>query len=51
MSATVLGSPKANLGNVKEKILISYGSEKNLNAIKPMEKKETPNRVTKSEEL
>ena len=40
MSANLLGSPKANIG--KEKVLISYGSEKNLNSIKPMDKKETP---------
>lgn len=33
-SAKLLGSPKANIG--KEKILISYGSEKNLNVIKPI---------------
>ena len=40
LSATALGSPKANL--VKQKVLISYGSEKNLNAIKPIEKQQTP---------
>ena len=34
ISATGLTSPKAN--QMKEKVLISYGSEKNLNAIKPI---------------
>jgi len=33
-------SPKAALN--KEKLLISYGSEKNLGNIKPVEKKYTP---------
>lgn len=37
MSANLLGSPKANVG--KDKVLITYGSEKNLNAIKPIERK------------
>jgi hypothetical protein len=50
MAATQLGSPKAAFQ--KEKVLISYGSEKNLNNIKPLERKETPRRThNKIEEL
>lgn len=50
MSANTMGSPKAETG--KGKVLISYGSEKNFNAIKPMEKKDTPQgRGSKMEEL
>ena len=49
MSANVLGSPKANL--VKEKVIVSYGSEKNLNAIKPIDRRSPNGRNTKLEEL
>ena len=39
-STNQVTSPKAALN--KEKLLISYGSEKNLGSIKPVEKKQTP---------
>jgi len=49
MSANVLGSPKANI--VKDKVMISYGSEKNLNAIKPIDRRSPHGRNSKLEEL
>lgn len=39
MSANTLASPKGT--PTREKVLVSYGSEKNLNSFKPFDKKET----------